>query len=1186
MTYLKTLIALTTLALLTACAGGVAITNNTTIIPSASICAANPFTIGCTTTPAEQATFCRDKTKTTNTKDSDCADTVIRVCTGDVFDTICPTAPTETEAEVFCRDASKSPDGKTTNCTPTVMRVCGENPYDAGLCIDNNSYDGPRARIELTCENANDAERHALCPTAVATECTTNPFNAVCRLGTAGAGAYNTARLTAIADCGDASKRDAIASEICADATTQACGENPYNAGLCYDGTTYDSARGRIRLTCTNDNDAMRNALCPTAVATECTMDPFLDVCRLGTAGAETGTYGLERAAQILATCPTNVHDEICHNVDPYEGQRQGILSNCETNVGTDNACPADVVMNVCLGNPYNAILCFDPAIDYNTQRMERLMACRGTNTLAGCAEAAETTCPANPFQAVLCFIENTYAGTRASQTQTCRGMPNEANCGAARALGCDTSATGVDSVLFTDTLCSAHMDYDGDRERICLNNKVESACMTTVMRVCDANNFDPLCDESMTYQNLRRSTCTDPNEGRCGKTTLRICNADKFDTYCMGATAFIADQLSECAEATATTAQCNMVFTGNLAGCLTDPFSVACDTEATFMDSKVAVRTSRYNFCATDQTSDARCAGYRTCNNNLVFAPLTCGADFQPVRMAFCMTTANAFDPLCVNNNLTDATAQLEYCKLSTANLFGTDCKKDAFTQARIEFCMDTPDNNDCRADLLGENLMSVTDPCAGGACVDVADLPTYPTLPEEKSPTAGDAFAHGALNVTFIAPTDGVLLNPNGTENSTIDTTNFPATTRLEKKSLRFGRRGGRGSSDADGFVLFTILKGAIGTESSQRSNHATILPTTNLGAPLASPLTTALWPGHFYTAANTYSTDFYVTFDGTTGAIGFANPTKDGIGTGADRPTFAKTTGIALQDITFGADGVLSGNIIPAHFVPAQPTTGLIGQEGAVGVLVGESNVSAGFTATNPDGGAIPVVDACIADPDTCFVTYKNWVDATSVTRIGIPTENTFTITSNRRLLTSSSGFTNNVTNLDTAQFGGVALGGDVDNGFIVASVSLSFYLAGIRSTTNLGLPLEAQPTGTWNGSFQVYERANNNPVDSDDFTLTVTYGGSNLGSGKTGSISATIANTDYSFVGEFNASGVIDGTVTHTDAMNGNSTAELQGLIGARGAVGVFINNADTPLIYGGGFVACPYNTTTNKCTTSR
>ena len=488
MTYLKTLIALTTLALLTACAGGVTINPvvNNNNGPTAATCTANPFATGCTTTPTQQATFCRDKSKITDTKDSDCAPTVIRLCGENPFETGLCTEPTPTEAEAFCSDDNKSTATKANDCIPTISRVCGENPFEAGLCFDDNTYEPTRVQIRATCDNADDAS-------------------------------------------------------------------------------------------------PPRHALCPDIVVTECTADPFLAVCRLGTAGADDGTYGLERASQILATCPNNVHDIRCHGEEPYETTRQGILSNCEANVGTVNACPADVVMQVCIGNPYNTILCNDPAIDYTAQRMMRLNECKANNGLDGCAAAAATTCPANPFQAVLCFIDTTYEGDRTTQTQNCR---------------------------------------DG---------------------VTDAPN--------------------------CPDVLIAVCNADKFDTHCMGATDYIDAQRNECALATATTAQCNGVFAAALAGCLADPFSVACDTEATFTASRDSVRTSRFGFCETDQTNDARCAGYRTCSD-ADFAPITCGTDFNSARMMFCGTTANAFDPLCITNNLIDTNAQMAFCRI-TQNAF-----------------------------------------------------------------------------------------------------------------------------------------------------------------------------------------------------------------------------------------------------------------------------------------------------------------------------------------------------------------------------------------------------------------------------------------------------------------------------------------------------------------------------------
>ncbi len=1049
MTYLKTLItpliALTTLALLTACAGGVTVNNNNPVVKTddpktTALCITNPFGTGCTLTPTEEEAFCRDASKTTDTKAADCSPTVSRLCIGNVFDEICPTAPTQQQQEAFCGDASKTPDGKTTNCAPTVVRVCGDDPFNTGLCFADN---------------------------------------------------------------------------------------------------TYAPTRFQIRATCTSEDEDLRNDLCSTIVVATCTENPFLDECLVGDVGADTGTYGLARAKQITENCVGedgtgfgNVFHRACNGIMDYENERTRIMNACTAETANTPSCRPNVVALVCNGNPYNMDLCFDD-IDYSAKRAEELAECRRDNGRLSCVGAAayEDTCTDNPFQENLCFIGTTYMGDRDTQTQNCR-------------------------------------------------NKVADA---------------PNCPDAL----------------------IAVCNADKFDAYCTDAPAYRPAQLNECVLATATTAQCNMVFAPEFAMCLADPFSPACDTEPTFTDSKVSVRTSRFSFCKTAQPNDNRCAGYRTCNDPMALALATCGAVFQPVRVAFCKVPTSAFNAGCVDD-LKNAEAQLNFCKLLGTNPFTGDCAGRDFKEARVAFCLrgtNAMNNQDCKDDLLEEGLVPPPDVCeeqmASASCANAAALPTYPTLPEETSPTAGDAFANGFLNVTFIAPTDGTpLLNPDGTDNTTIDTTNFPATTRLVSVEVptvgftqgipapKFGRRGGLGSSDADGFVWFFILKGADGTEESQRSHHATILPTTNLGAPLTEPPMTAVWPGHFYYNSSVPDpTDFFITFESglasnQIGRIGFANPTKDGIGTGADRPQFARDRGLELNmvavnpeetlSVTFDAKGVISGKIVHATFSTGTSVTGLIGQEGLVAISIIRSNFS-GFTATNPDGGAIPSVDACIADPNSCFVTYTDWADATTPVPITSFTTSQFASTRALTLKTAGvSGLVDIFTNLNTAQFGGEALGGDATNGFIVIPNRGSNF-AGIASTTNLGVPLGAQPTGTWNGSFQVYEDGAPTRVNSD-FTLTVTYGGSNLGSGKTGSLSATIANTDYSFVGEFNASGVIDGTVTHTDTTN--STGELQGLIGADGAVGVFISSPTQTQPFGGGFVACPYNTTTNKCESSQ
>ena len=411
MTYLKTLIALTTLALLTACAGGVTINPvvNNNNGPTAATCTANPFATGCTTTPTQQATFCRDKSKITDTKDSDCAPTVIRLCGENPFETGLCTEPTPTEAEAFCSDDNKSTATKANDCIPTISRVCGENPFEAGLCFDDNTYEPTRVQIRATCDNADGAS-------------------------------------------------------------------------------------------------PPRHALCPDIVVTECTADPFLAVCRLGTAGADDGTYGLERTKQIAATCPNNVHDIRCHGEEPYETTRQGILSNCEANVGTGNACPADVVMQVCIGNPYNTILCNDSAIDYTAQRLIRLNECKANNGLDGCAAAAATTCPANPFQAVLCFIDTTYEGDRTTQTQNCRdGVTDAPNCPDVLIAVCNADKF--------DTHCMGATDYiDAQRNECALATATTAQCNGVFAaasgRCVWQIRLAVACDTEPTFTAMQRSQC------------------------------------------------------------------------------------------------------------------------------------------------------------------------------------------------------------------------------------------------------------------------------------------------------------------------------------------------------------------------------------------------------------------------------------------------------------------------------------------------------------------------------------------------------------------------------------------------------------------------------------------------------------------------------------------------------
>ena len=965
MTYLKTLIALTTLALLTACAGGVAVNNTFNSGPTALTCTQNPFGTTCT-------------------------------------------APTPTEAKAFCSDASKPTTTKANDCAPTVIRVCGENPYDAGLCIDNNDY---------------------------------------------------------------------------------------------------TNARQLIRLTCTNTDDNLRDPLCPEAVATECTADPFLDVCRLGTAGVTDGEYDLARKSQITTTCPTNVHDEICHNVEPYETTRQGILSNCETNVGTGNACPANVVMQVCIGNPYNTVLCNDPAIDYTTQRMERLEACKGNNGLAGCAAAAATTCPANPFQAGICFIGTTYMSQRDSETLACRGTPNGANCGDAQTA---------------------------------------------------------------------------------------VCTLNAFDAFCKDVALFIDAQIDGCADATATTTQCIALFSPELARCFENPFRVECDTEPTFMDSKVSVRKKRFDFCETDTQSDARCGGYRTCNNPLAFASLTtCGADFQPTRVTFCKVTDNAFDQLCIDNGLTDATAQLAYCKLDTSDPFGTNCGGTAFREAREEFCMATPATQGCNDDVLNESLMKapvVVDPCAGlstPACtVEYADLPTYPATPNTSSRSE------------FLAIT--------ATTASTLTEGLVPTTLFIP-------------GSTTNGLAFF----------NENNAYYTGILAGTNLGAPITETITTAVrWTGQIRSDGSHGAlvldeneiTDFWldITFDGNKGKIMNDLTSLDGTFYYQIKGTF-DNKGVISGLVEFGhTTGTGDARALDAGHALYTPgtLTGLIGRNSAVGAFInGHASINGGLVGVAYGGGfVVTPPDPCVA-LDTCVDTAA-WL-ASFEGGNALPTTPNTTTRVSQFLQATATGFASGANagirttigspqtdiaiqtlpfaNTDTATGGVAFFGGELYSGQAGSETGTGndFYYAGVLDGTNLGAPITETITTAvrWTGQIRAVASSNTAELFAGtitDFGVNITFDGTE---GTIKSAFATNPQFVYEIDGVFDENGIITGDVDFGagDATNGinptqfrssYSPGTLRGIIGQNGAVGVFHSDNENSEAgsnvarFSGGFVVTP------------
>ncbi len=170
-----------------------------------------------------------------------------------------------------------------------------------------------------------------------------------------------------------------------------------------------------------------------------------------------------------------------------------------------------------------------------------------------------------------------------------------------------------------------------------------------------------------------------------------------------------------------------------------------------------------------------------------------------------------------------------------------------------------------------------------------------------------------------------------------------------------------------------------------------------------------------------------------------------------------------------------------------------------------------------------------------------------------------------------------------NFKTATFDGLKLGGNATGG---VAWFLGYYeknpiqgivwresFAGIFSSTDLGAPLVETKKGMkFYGKFQTdyLER---------DFTLDVKFNeGSTDGSeGKVEALIHTSADRHYLLSGDFDANGVISGTVdygvfeNHILIERRTKTSILTGLIGQEGAVGAFVGKSS---VSRGGFVAVP------------
>ncbi len=759
-----------------------------------------------------------------------------------------------------------------------------------------------------------------------------------------------------------------------------------------------------------------------------------------------------------------------------------------------------------------------------------------------GCVEQITPTCTTTPLAGVSCAGLDGHKGFLA--TFCAKGTNFEMRgCSMTPAAVCRADPFGVMVTAGDDTVnCSTDTDYDSNRQARCAAGMDQGLCDTVVIAraVCassgaNANPFVAFCTGtnnivgSQTIAQIRQAVvdlCLDganPAMAVCVNTDTLITDLTNGDTSCeIGRNAFtdrcVYSQFND--ERTG--------FCGNRLYAWNDK----CNAEAS---SSTAIRTARDLACTGNQIihlsntgNDIACAERSgvidSCPEMNPFRYNVCddvvATTINPRRAIYCNMAIHAWKDDCTEDTYgvthNAANAQREACVM-----FGIDESAGGDASCTTNY-----------ADWNGSFM--------GGDALATAPVSTHTT----------NQFLSGltATALTGFTPLTTSAMNGQAA--------NATTTLTLADTDHGFG-----GQAD-DGLAFY----GAI-FDSTIRY-YAGIYTDTDVGLPLTDASQNGVWRAWMRTSGKDPENEaFELTVD-------FNATMSMGTLKAFFRSTSGTNTALYYNiDGMFGPNGVITGNVAIGtedsdnngsletedDDYTLGVLTGLIGAQGVVAAFV--SNTST-ITADDNGDGTNPFVGGFVGVPT---VAYADWNVATSPDAAveASPLANQFL----QDVVTNGGGGETSVT-LNSAQYSGASLGGEAADGFAYKTAGTSpdfVYYVGILPSTDLGLSLNnATQAGAWNGSFVLIE---DGAVETTEFILTVTFGGA--GAGKAGSISATIDSTNYSFMGEFNSSGVIDGTVTHADTAN--STGPLQGLIGQDGAVGVFISNAGTQ-DFGGGFVA--------------
>ena len=420
------------------------------------------------------------------------------------------------------------------------------------------------------------------------------------------------------------------------------------------------------------------------------------------------------------------------------------------------------------------------------------------------------------------------------------------------------------------------------------------------------------------------------------------------------------------------------------------------------------------------------------------------------------------------------------------------------------------------------------------------------------------------------FTGTVEGVKEGSGGTGGSDVTAT----TLSLNTTDFDGGNLGGQGSDTIRWFDGFA-------GSSTERTYYSGLSASSDLGAPLTTTPAGGEWRGVI--SVGGAQTDFTLTITYETA--------------GGTLSAFVRNTPnfYYLLDGGFDANGLIDGTVRYGAFTDNDPDnkdevapsgllTGLIGEDGALGVFHSTATGAAGYS-----GGFVAHKDAPDYDTDVKYSDYQR-----SFLSLGLGDPDTDT-PKNQFIIGESGVFpesggtgavvANTNLGLNTQTLDGKSLsasGGDSNDfvgwrdGFVAGLHSRTHY-AGLSINTDLGAPISGTSgmTADWRGVFAVGDT-------KTDFTLNITFAGGGGGTiaarirAFVNPTSLTAGAFYYDLDGDFDAtSGLITGKIYYGQAL-GNArlteTGVLTGLIGTDGAVGAFYSNATGPTGYSGGFVA--------------